>query len=185
MKPEIRFYLSAVITLTLISADQLVSNVNKYARVKAEAGLRMRKSPDLKGEKMHTLSNNSVVEILDERSKELVISGKKGKWTKVKSCAMTGWVFGGFVEKDSSIKSGTFKTTGFFEEVSESQYFKIVVKCLQGKEKTFWCFDGCKNISKIKKGNRIKIIWYKYEVGLIGTGKAVVNRIVSIKVLGN
>jgi len=143
----------------------------------------MRKSPDLKGKKIYTIPYNSIVTVLEEKNKELVISGRNGKWTKVKSGAIAGWVFGGFIEKDSSIKSGTFTTTAFFKEISESQYFKIVVKDLQGKEKTFWCFDGCKNISKIKKGNKIEITWCKCSVGLIGTGKAVVNRILSIEVL--
>ncbi len=185
MKTGIRFSLSVVIILTFIFTEQLVSNVHTYAIVKAEAGLRMRKTPNLKGKKIYTLPNNSIVAVLQEKRKELVISGKKGKWTKVKSGAMTGWVFGGFIEKDSSIKSGTFNSTGFFEKVSESQYFKIVVKDLQGKEETFWCFDGCKNINKIKKGDRIKVKWCKYVIGLIEAGEAIVNRVVSIEVLRN
>jgi len=72
---------------------------DNFLKVISEGGLRMRENADLTSEKIATIPNGTKVEKLEETGDVVTISGKTGKWTKVKWEDKEGWVFGGFLSK--------------------------------------------------------------------------------------
>jgi hypothetical protein len=76
-------------------ANETDNNMN----VSAEGGLRMRSEPSPEASTIITIPNNSKVLKIEETGEIKTISGKSGKWTKVKFNNTEGWVFGGFLEK--------------------------------------------------------------------------------------
>gem|GEM_PF-4347819 len=85
-------------------------NINKPRWVTAEPGLRMRMSPDLKAKRICTIPYAEEVILLEEKGEVIVISGEKGKWSKVKWEGKTGWVFGGFLNKEDPYAAGKIKS---------------------------------------------------------------------------
>jgi Bacterial SH3 domain len=75
--------------------------------VDSEGGLRLRTSPDLKGQIIRVIPDGREVDLLEEKPELLVISGKTGKWSRVdtKDGLGEGWVFGGFLA-DSRVLLG-------------------------------------------------------------------------------
>ena len=73
--------------------------------VNAEGGLRMRAEPDLKGQFITTIPEHSTVIVWEEMGEVLNISGKSGKWTRVKFNDHEGWVFGGFLSDRQSLEN--------------------------------------------------------------------------------
>lgn len=67
--------------------------------VQAEGGLRMRDSADTNANVILTIPNSSQVTVLETKEPQFEISGKSGKWTKVKYQDKEGWVFGGFLSE--------------------------------------------------------------------------------------
>jgi hypothetical protein len=72
-------------------------NIERW--ITAQPGLRMRKSPNLKSEKICTIPYGEKVIILDEKNEIIKIADVNGKWTKVKWNDKVGWVFGGFLSE--------------------------------------------------------------------------------------
>ena len=71
----------------------------KSRTVISKGGLRMRETPDQKGEVMVVIPEGDKVELLETTGDEMTISGATGKWSKVKWKEKSGWVFGGFLAR--------------------------------------------------------------------------------------
>ncbi len=69
--------------------------------VAAKGGLRVRENPE--GNVLGTLGEGESVEILEETGNVLRISGKSGRWTKIRFGTGEGWVFGGYLEEEASL----------------------------------------------------------------------------------
>lgn len=67
--------------------------------VDAGAGLRMRSSADTGAAVILTIPNGSQVAVLEIAEPQVEISGKTGRWTKVRYQSSEGWVFGGFLSQ--------------------------------------------------------------------------------------
>jgi uncharacterized protein len=78
---------------------EYLSGKNNSKWVTTEAGLRMRENPDFKSKKIDTIPYADEVKILQEKGKNITISGATGKWCKVEWKDKTGWVFGGFLNE--------------------------------------------------------------------------------------
>lgn len=65
--------------------------------VDAGAGLRMRSSADTVAAVILTIPNGSQVAVLEIAEPQIEISGRTGRWTKIKYQDKEGWVFGGFL----------------------------------------------------------------------------------------
>ena len=65
--------------------------------VAAEGGLRMRASADANATVVLLIPQGSEVKMIEEVGPSIEISGRTGKWTKVKFENSEGWVFGGFL----------------------------------------------------------------------------------------
>lgn len=64
--------------------------------VHAEGGLRLRGTPDVSGKVLLLIPDASEVSLMEEGA-PAEVSGKKGRWTRVKFGDRTGWVFGAFL----------------------------------------------------------------------------------------
>ena len=80
--------------------------------ISASKGLRMRDKPSLKGKKIGVIPFNTKVTFLEEKGANIVLVGRKGRWTKVKWDKKRGWVFGGFLsrEKNNETSKGLLKS---------------------------------------------------------------------------
>ena len=65
--------------------------------VNAEGGLRMRDKGSTSGSIITTIPNFSEIELIEEDQNNITISGKTGKWSKIRYNNIEGWVFGGFL----------------------------------------------------------------------------------------
>ncbi len=69
--------------------------------VVAKGGLRVRENPE--GNVLGTIGEGESVEVLGETGKLLRVSGKSGRWTKIRFGSGEGWVFGGYLEEEASL----------------------------------------------------------------------------------
>ncbi|MEM7181535.1 MAG: SH3 domain-containing protein [Spirochaetota bacterium] len=71
------------------------NRVFKY--VSTKSGLILRHKPNTRSKKLALLPYANKVEVLQEKGKEITISGATGKWTQVRFRKQKGWAFGGFL----------------------------------------------------------------------------------------
>lgn len=105
----ILFFIFAVITLNCSKAE-------KKLYVHADGGLRMRSSSDTTSSIIQTIPQFASVVVTDQLKDEIQLSGKKGKWTKVKYDNQEGWVFGGFLGSERISEETKIK---FYEEFTK------------------------------------------------------------------
>ena len=86
-----------LLTISIFISCNGCSKAQETKFVDAAGGLRMRSSPDLNGEIVAAVPNNSEVTIIEEKSEVLTIADATGKWTKIRFENSEGWVFGGFL----------------------------------------------------------------------------------------
>ena len=72
------------------------------AVVTAASGLSMREKPARTAKLVVKLDHGAKIEIIDRNGPTEQIEGKRSSWFKVNSGGHTGWVFGGFVQENSS-----------------------------------------------------------------------------------
>lgn len=65
--------------------------------VTAAGGLNMRNAPSAAAQVVVLIPENAEVTVLERAEDEVEISGRRGKWTKVRFGSKQGWVFGGFL----------------------------------------------------------------------------------------
>jgi len=70
--------------------------------VNPDEGLRVRDIPDLQGNKIYLLPNKSLVEVIKTDDKSVNIDGINSNWKQIKYNNITGWVFGGYLQKENS-----------------------------------------------------------------------------------
>jgi hypothetical protein len=113
----------AVFILSLFAALLIAGTAGaepQYPRiVHSDGGLRLRSSPELKGTVLGVIPDGTEVQLLEEKSQVLTISGATGKWTRVWAPDQgEGWVFGGFLfDSRSFLKAiaGSYDYTGDVE----------------------------------------------------------------------
>lgn len=94
----IRLFIKITLIITLAAAVYAESFESRY--VDTKSGLRMRETPDLNGKAAGLIPDGTEVLLIDETGNNIEISGKQGRWTKIKWSDKTGWVFGGFLSKE-------------------------------------------------------------------------------------
>jgi len=72
------------------------------AVIAAASGLSLREKPARNAKLIVKLRQGTKIEVIDRNGPEEQIEGKRSNWFKVSSGAHTGWVFGGFVQENSS-----------------------------------------------------------------------------------
>lgn len=102
--------------LFLPAQNNNILGAEKYAWTTAENGLRVRDDASVTGKKTALIPYNTRVIILEEKSGDITIGGQKGRWTRIKSGNLTGWVFGGFLSAHMA---------GGFKEKAQSLYKAI------------------------------------------------------------
>ncbi|WP_167883693.1 DUF1566 domain-containing protein [Leptospira ognonensis] len=90
-------------TILLIILLGIIFQCNKNpienrAFVDASGGLRIRSTSDQNSAILTTIPDKAELIIIEEKGDVFEISGRKGKWTKVKYKQFEGWVFGGFIK---------------------------------------------------------------------------------------
>ncbi len=78
-----------------------VYEYNSYL-VKAKSGLRMRKSPDTNAEVIQSIPQNAIVFKVGDTKIIEELEGKQGTWVKVDYKFKTGYVFSGFLDKNTT-----------------------------------------------------------------------------------
>ncbi|MCU0848262.1 MAG: SH3 domain-containing protein [Spirochaetes bacterium] len=71
------------------------------AVIDAGAGLRMREAPGQEAKIITVVPDKTKVAILEEKPPVVEVAGRKGMWTRIKWGKHSGWVFGGFLSKES------------------------------------------------------------------------------------
>lgn len=90
----------------IISATILAFSISLTLTAEEKKGivtvsnLRMRSTPDLKGNVMTLLDRDSIVTILEESVKKMEVGGNEAPWLKARYNSHTGWLFGGFLTAD-------------------------------------------------------------------------------------
>lgn len=138
LKLLLRFNLTALIMLY-----SFIISLDLYAEtrgvVTTQSGIAMREKPDLNAPDIQHLYLNSHVVILNENGPAVNIDGISDKWYQVKYNNLTGWVFGGYVLKESKELEirpyGDYFTT-YIKSSEESTPESISVK-LYKKNKIF------------------------------------------------
>jgi uncharacterized protein YgiM (DUF1202 family) len=70
---------------------------DKVRTVISKGGLRLRDTPDQKGEIITVIPEGEKVEMIEVTGEELTIAGTSGKWSRIRWRDKSGWVFGGFL----------------------------------------------------------------------------------------
>lgn len=81
----------------VVSIESLDTNTNSKARISASGGLRLRVKPNKKAKSLNIIPDGSLVIIIEVKNPEIILGGRKGKWTKIEWFGQTGWVFGAFL----------------------------------------------------------------------------------------
>ncbi|WP_165779495.1 SH3 domain-containing protein [Leptospira harrisiae] len=90
---------SLVIILLLVFFT-LNCHKSKNLYVTANESLSLREEPSVFSKVILTLPRGTLVKSLDEIDKQITITEKNGKWTKVEVYEITGWVFGGYLSEE-------------------------------------------------------------------------------------
>jgi hypothetical protein len=77
-------------------------NPLEIRQVIAKDGLRLRESPSLSAQILDVLQYNAHVSILEKQSAIAEISGISGSWCRISQGWREGWVFGGFLSRESA-----------------------------------------------------------------------------------
>lgn len=125
---EIIKSLFAVVLLTS-SGTSLSQN---QAYVTADNGLTVREQPDPKGRRVGKLDYGDAIEITESTNINLILvdEGEQidGKWVKIQSPTITGYVFNGFLSKEKIVKPIEFRYVGLslkLKNLKSSDEFKI------------------------------------------------------------
>ncbi len=70
----------------------------EFRYVAASSGLRLRKSPDLKADKIATIGNGGRVRVI-EAGEPMEVDGLRDRWLQVEFGSQRGWAFGGYLTK--------------------------------------------------------------------------------------
>jgi hypothetical protein len=114
----------AVLILTAIAETQ-AQETSAVMYVNATAGLRVRSSPDLDGERIASLSYMSEVRVTRQGENTVTIDGISGKWVYVTAGDTEGWVFGGYLITPENLKQmfvGTWRVVD--ESNNENWWFR-------------------------------------------------------------
>ena len=68
--------------------------------ITAKSGVRLRKTPSLKGDTLIKIAFNKKVDVLSEDGPVDTIESKKNNWFKIKYEKHIGWVFGAYIKKE-------------------------------------------------------------------------------------
>jgi len=98
----------AVLILAAMTETQ-AQEISAVMYVNATAGLRVRSSPDLDGERIASLSYMSEVRVTRQGENTVTIDGITGKWVYVTAGDTEGWVFGGYLETLNNLITGTWR----------------------------------------------------------------------------
>lgn len=95
---RIRLPLTLLAAICLLGPTSFCGDKNpEQAQIVAQGGLRMRVSPDLQAQRILTIPDGTIVEILERQSETIEVAGRQGEWTRVRFENQDGWVFGGFL----------------------------------------------------------------------------------------
>ena len=106
---------------------------NDTMYVEANGGLRMRAAANTSAAKVVTIPNGSQVIVLEESGEEIQLSGKSGKWAKVKFVDKEGWVFGGFLSDKKAEAANEINLTPILN--------KVISYCSQCQDGPFTTFS--------------------------------------------
>jgi hypothetical protein len=81
--------------------------------VNAQAGLRVRNSPDINAERIGVLDNRTKVNVIREDTKTVTIDGITGKWVFVREKGIEGWVFSGYLLSTKQMLVGVWQTENY------------------------------------------------------------------------
>ncbi len=80
-----------------IAQEEPMEETMQYRWVSAKAGLAVRNKPGASGEKIGAIPFGAEVLLISEEENDLVLAGRKGRWSKISWFGPDGWVFGGFL----------------------------------------------------------------------------------------
>lgn len=72
--------------------------IEEYRFVSASSGLRLRKTPDLKADKIATIGNGAKVRVV-EKGEPVEVDGIRSNWLQIDFLGQKGWAFGGYLTK--------------------------------------------------------------------------------------
>ena len=99
----------------------------EFRYVNSLEGLRIRNKPGTDGEKIGSLNNKEKVEILSETTTIETIDQIKAKWIEIKTeNDITGYVFGGFLEKD--LETIDIIQTVEGEYKNKEEWLKVIIQ---------------------------------------------------------
>lgn len=86
--------------------DEKISLYLGYRYINAPTGLKLREAGSTTAKEVGELPHSGKVAILEEAGATVSISGREGRWTRVKFNDQIGWTFGGFLSKEKSSTPG-------------------------------------------------------------------------------
>lgn len=81
--------------------NEVHENLNRRMYVNASAGLRVRNSPNIDGERMGVLGDRMEVTVTREDANIINIDGVDGRWVYLTAENIQGWVFDGYLSNDN------------------------------------------------------------------------------------
>jgi len=139
-----RFFCAAAIAVFFIStgACRKKPQVQEVRYVAASDGLRLRATPDLKGEKITTIGNGAKVKVI-EQGAIVEIDGLKSNWYRIEFAGKQGWVFGGYLTQPTNQpEAASEKFMGLWRGKHECKgdHTRLVVH--PDKQFSGWLFAG-------------------------------------------
>lgn len=122
------------------------NQLNRTMYISADGGLRMRDKPSTDGSKIVTIPDKSEVLLTEETGDTITISGKNGRWSKIKYEKYEGWVFGGFlVESKPPLIKIPKELLGWYSDSLEepSEEDPCSIGGLRVTDKMFGEYGGC------------------------------------------
>lgn len=86
-----------IVALASCETTKLI-NAPRYAIYEQE--MELREKPDPKARLLDTIPYGEEVNLKEEKTREITIGTKTGKWSRIEWKSLTGWVFGGFLIAD-------------------------------------------------------------------------------------
>lgn len=104
-KIKIMILAMIIISTNIIAQSNTYFTVGEYLYVTSSDGLNMLEEPKLESKKITALLNESKIQIIEIGKEIQNIQGKKSRWILTMFNGQTGWVYGGYLSKESSNKN--------------------------------------------------------------------------------
>jgi hypothetical protein len=113
-------FLGVIVIAAVLYTQSMISANIMY--VDSPDGLRVHSSPNIDSEKIFLLQNKSRVDILQTNDEKVNIDGVLGNWVLIKTNAVRGWVFGGYLVQELDNATDNWINCKTYKYIKERSY---------------------------------------------------------------